>query len=104
MELELYQLMKTAGLAAPCAWFVTEVGKSAVRRLWQPGSDGRFWYEQGVRLMSVASGGGAGWLLDAIPEGLLAGVAGGVFASTIVFTLKKYIAGLSKAKSEGGEG
>ena len=99
MELELHQLLKTAGLAAPCAWFITEVGKSAVRRLWKSGTDRRFWYENLVRLISVVSGGGAGYLLEASAEGLLAGVAGGVFASTIVFTIKRYIKGLG-AKGE----
>ena len=100
MELELNQLMKTAGLAAPCAWFVTELGKSAVRRLWKDGSDKRFWYESLVRLISVSSGGAAGYLLEASAEGLLAGIAGGVFASTIVFTLKKYIKALAESKGD----
>ncbi len=103
MELELNQLLKTAGLAAPCAWFVTEIGKETVRHVWKGATEKRFWYTNLVRLLSVASGGGAGWLLESTPEGALAGLAGGVFASTIVFTLKKYIKGLAAAKSEGGE-
>ena len=100
MELELHQLLKTAGLAAPCAWFITEIGKSVVRRLWKAGTDRRFWYENLVRLISVSSGGAAGYLLESSPDGLLAGLAGGVFASTIVFTIKKYIKGLGDKGEE----
>lgn len=92
-----------AFLAAPVAMLVTQMGKKAIdRSITKEGKD-PFWYQWGLRLLSVAVGSCAGMLMlmEHIAWGTFAGAAGGVLASTIVALLRKQIRNLT-AGGNGG--
>lgn len=86
-------LAMVAILAAPIAMLVTQMGKKAIDHgVTREGKD-PFWYQWGLRLLSVAVGSCAGilMLMEHIAWGTFAGAAGGVLASTVVAALRKQI-------------
>ena len=83
-------LIKAALLSAPPAWLVVELGKAIAKRIGK-GKTSSFAWQWGLRLLAVAIGAGAGWMLLETNDGALAGAAGGVLCTSIVATGKRYL-------------
>lgn len=84
-----------AFLAAPVAALVTEAGKKALQKVKGDCPGDPFWWQWGLRLLSVAVGAGVGLLLLCDAWGAVAGAGGGVLSSALVYALRRMIKGLA---------
>lgn len=100
--LDWKSLAIVAFLAAPIAMVVTQMGKKALARLNPDCPGDPFWWQWGLRVLSIVAGAGAGMLLlsDAVAWGAMAGACGGILSSVIVATLRKQIRGLTAPPPE----
>lgn len=84
-------LVLVACAAAPLAWLLTQLGRSALKRVVEGRARDPFWWQWSLRLLSAGAGAACGAVLLPGPWGLLAGLAGGVLASTVVAAAKAYV-------------
>lgn len=84
-------LILVAAAAAPVAWLMTQLGRSAFKRAVEGRNRDPFWWQWSLRLFSALAGGATGGILMPGPWGCLAGLAGGIFASTAVAAAKAYV-------------
>jgi len=89
-------------LAAPIAMVITQMGKKALAKMNADCPGDPFWWQWGLRLLSVAAGAGTGMLLltDALAWGAMSGAAGGALSSVIVATLRKQIRNVANPPPE----
>lgn len=88
---EATTLLMVAAAATPVAWLLTQLGRSALKRLVEGHARDPFWWQWSLRLLSAIAGASTGAVLLPGAWGALAGLAGGALATTAVAATKAYV-------------